>query len=84
MAAAKDALNSAGILPEFADKLSAFSSVSIHSLHSHTRFLGRARVDTWAYESDFTVCFRVVQFSTRSNLKAAVREMESANFKQTS
>lgn len=42
----------------------------------------------WVYEGDFTVYLalscRVVQFGTGFNLKAAVRETASANFKQTS
>lgn len=87
MVTAKEALFSAGTLPATLDEPSRISSISLY-FTPIGRISGRARVDTWAYEGDFTVYLalsrRVVQFGTGFNLKAAVRETASANFKQTS
>lgn len=85
MVTAKEALYSAGTLPASLDEPSRGSSISLYFCSIGRVFI-TAGVDLWAFEDDFTVCFslsrRLVQFAF--NLKAAVRETASANFKQTS
>lgn len=87
MVTAKEALFSAGTLPASLDEPSRISSISLY-FTPIGQISGRARVDMCVYEGDFTAYLalscRVVQFGTGFNLKAAVRETASANFKQTS